>query len=201
MKYKISGNKIKSKSQMRKGILKWFIYCFLMLLFYTLMRSGAFDIWQPFLIIPLAVSVALRERELPSCIFAMFCGYFIDISCRFIFGFSAVWLMAVCLAASLLSRNLIRINLVNFMLIDIFAVMLEFSMDYLFNVLIWDTPNRIVILERNIFPAVISTILFSPLVYLLIKPVYNKLGDTSSLNNYTPEENSDDNAPDLRDRI
>lgn len=201
MKYKIPSNIIKSKSQMRRSVVKWMIYILCMLIFYAVMRSGAFNLWQPFLIIPLCVTVSLNERELPSCIFAMFSGYFIDIACGFIFGFSAVWLMIVCVASSLLSKNLIRDNIINFMLLNVSACVLEFFMDYLFNVLIWDVSNNDIILKRITIPSLISTVLISPLIYMLIKLVYNKLGNPDSLMHYNPEESQEDVNIKLHDRV
>lgn len=192
MNYRILANKPKSKTQLRHIAFKWFLYTVCLLLLYALMRSGAFDLWQPFLIIPLAVSVALHERELSSCIFALFCGLFIDIANRFLFGFSAVWLMAVCLAASLLSRNLIRVNLINFLWIDFIAVFLEFSMNYLFNVLIWDIPNRDLILESSILPSAGSTLIISPLVYILVRLIYNKLSTSGSFTPYLTDTSTND---------
>lgn len=174
MKYKISTNKVLSKKEFRCEIIKWCLYSLCLLVFYAIMRSGSFGSWQPFLIIPLSVAVSLNERELSSCIFALFSGYFIDISCRYIFGFSAVWLMLICVAASLLSRNLIRVNSLNFFWISTLAVILEFSMSYLFNVVIWNKSGNDVIFDISVFPSVISTIVLSPFVYLLVKYI-NKL--------------------------
>lgn len=192
MKYQISSNKNKTQKQLRRSAIKWFIYIITLIFFYILMVSGTFGIWQPFLIIPLAVSVSLFERELSSCVYALFCGYFIDIACRFIFGFSSVWLMIICLASSLLSRNLIRVNIINFLWIDAIAIILEFLMDYLFNVFIWDISNQEVIFNKTIFPSIISTIIASPVIYFLIKTVNHKLGDADSLNYYTPAGSYDE---------
>jgi len=169
MKYRILTNKAISKSEMRHEVLKWILYLLCLIVFFMIMRSGAFGAWQPFLIIPLAVAVSLNERELSSCIFALFCGYLIDISCRFIFGFSTVWLMIVCVAASLLSRNLIRVNLLNFFWISCLAVLLEFSMNYLFNVVIWNKSGGDVIFNTSIVPSVVSTVILSPFVFLLVR--------------------------------
>lgn len=195
MNYKILNNKTKSKSQLRNSAVKWIIYSACLIFFYALMSSGAFGLWQPVFIIPLAVSVSLYERELSSCVFALFSGYLIDISCRFIFGFSAVWLMVVCLGASLMSRNLIKVNVVNFLWIDIIAAVLHFSMNYLFNVFIWDIPNKEIVLERSIFPSAVSTILLSPLVFIMVRAVDNRFSNTSGLNRYNPDSDiSDDDS-------
>lgn len=193
MNYRILTNKSKTKTQLRRSILKWVIYIACMLVFYSFMRSGALNVWQPFLIIPLAVSVALHERELPSCLFALFCGYFIDIACRNLFGFTAIWLMLSCLAASLLSRNFIHVNLINFIWISFCTVLLQFSMDFLFNTLIWDIPNKILLLNKSILPSAVSTFLLSPLIFLFVKWIYNKLEAVNPLANYYAETNINDN--------
>lgn len=192
MKYQILTNKTRTRTQVRRFVLKWIIYVLCLIFFYILMISGSFGVWQPFFIIPLAVSVSLHERELSSCIFAMFCGYFIDIACRFIFGFSAVWLIIICLTASLLSRNLIRVNLINFLWINTLAIMLEFFMDYLFNTFIWDIQNREMIFERTVFPSIVSTVIVSPIIFFMVKLINNKFSDADSLNYYNPPTNLDD---------
>lgn len=194
MKYRISTNKAMTKHEIRRLIIKWVLYFVCLIVFYSIMRSGAFGTWQPFLIIPLAVAVSLHERELSSCVFALFCGYFIDISCGFIFGFSAVWLMLVCVAASILARNLIRVNFLNFMWISFAAVILEFSMDYLFNILLWNKDNKEFILEVLIIPTVISTVVLSPFIYLIIKFINSKCSDNERLRYYSPEITGDEDA-------
>ena len=199
MKYRISTSKAMTKSEIRRLVIKWVLYFVCLIVFYSIMRSGAFGTWQPFLIIPLAVAVSLHERELSSCIFALFCGYFIDISCGFIFGFSAVWLMFVCIAASLLSRNLIRVNFLNFMWISCAATLLEFSMDYLFNIILWNKENKEIILEILIIPTVISTIVLSPIIYFIIKFIYSKCDDSNRFRYYSPEITGDDDAVKIKE--
>ncbi len=199
MKYRISTSKAMTKSEIRRVIIKWLLYSICLIFFYSLMRSGAFTTWQPFLIIPLAVSVSLNERELSSCIFSMFCGYLIDISCGFIFGFSAVWLMLVCVSASLLSRNLIRVNFMNFLWITIVTTLLEFSMDYLFNEIIWNKSDKDIILNVSIIPSIISTVIFSPLIYLLIKIINSKCNDNNRFRFYSPESSGDEEPANFKE--
>lgn len=181
MKYKILNNKSLSKKELKREFFKWLLYSFSLIIFYMIMRSGAFSTWQPFLIIPLTVAVSLNERELSSCVFALFGGYFIDIACRFLFGFSAVWLMLICVGASLLSRNLIRVNFLNFFWITTLAVILEFSMIYLFYVVLWNKSDGNMIFDILIIPSIISTIVLSPLIYLLIKNISGKFNETGKI--------------------
>lgn len=175
MKYRIAGAEELSRTEKRYRFAKWCIFALMLIFSYVMMRVGIFGAWQPVLLIPLAAAVAMYEEELPSCIFALFCGLMTDIAFDFVFGFSAVWLMAVCVAASLLVRNLIRVNLFNYCVVAAIAILLEFSMDWLFNIVIWNIPKGEYILFASILPTAAATFIFSPAVYFLVKAVENRL--------------------------
>ena len=179
MKYTVLSKESFTRAEKRRLFIKWTLYSVLLLLLYVFMRSGAMDKWQPILIIPLSAAVSMSENELPSCVFAMFCGFMVDIACNNIFGFSAVWLMAGCLASSLLVRNLIRVNLFNFCAVALAAILLQFSMDYLFNVAIWGRPDGTIIFTASMLPSAVSTFILSPGVYYLVRLIYKKFGETA----------------------
>ncbi|MCR4779458.1 MAG: hypothetical protein K5876_00030 [Ruminiclostridium sp.] len=178
MKYNMRNRDELSRGERRKRLAGHLIYIALMLFFYVIMRAGIFGAWQPVLIIPLATAAAMYRDELSACLFALLCGYMIDIACGYVFGFSAVWLMTVCVGAALLVRNLIRVNIVNFLIITAAAILLEFSMDYLFNVLIWNIPRGDVILTASVIPTAAATAVASPFVYLLVSSVERRLAGT-----------------------
>lgn len=194
MKYRVIGNITGSRDERRRAAVKWLLYSAVLVFSYTLSRSGVFGFWQPVFLIPLSVAVAMREEELPSCVFALFCGLYIDCAFGFIFGFSAFLLVLVCLAASLLSRNLVQTNLLNFCWLTTCAALIEFFMDYLFNVAIWDHPNGRIILLESILPTAAATIIFSPPVYLLIKIIYLKFGVPGGSRGYSPPEQENEDA-------
>lgn len=187
MKYRILMNEAFTPRQKRRNLLKWLLYSFTLLILYVVMRAGVFSSWQPVLIIPLAVAVAVNESELSAGVFALFCGYLVDIACGFIFGFSVIWLMPVCVAASLLVKNLIRLNLFNYILITIVAVFLQFSMDYLFNIVIWSIPGGNTIFTSLILPSAVSTIILSPAMYYIVKYFNKKLSPSGIVEGYTPD--------------
>ena len=187
MKYRILMNEALTPRQKRRNLLKWLLYSFTLLILYVVMRAGVFSSWQPVLIIPLAVAVAVNESELSAGVFALFCGYLVDIACGFIFGFSVIWLMPVCVAASLLVKNLIRLNLFNYILITIVAVFLQFSMDYLFNIVIWSIPGGNTIFTSLILPSAVSTIILSPAMYYIVKYFNKKLSPSGIVEGYTPD--------------
>lgn len=150
-----------------------------MIVFYVMMRAGIFGLWQPVFIIPLCAAVSMHEDELSSCIFALFCGFMIDMASGYVFGFSAIWLMTVSVVSSLLVRNLIRVNLINFCIIAAAAVFIEYSMDYLFNILIWNIPKGEVILVSSIIPTAAATMVVSPAVYYLVRSIETRLASES----------------------
>lgn len=193
MKYRIISNDALTRVEKKKLAIKWIIYSVAVIFFYIIMRSGAFDMWQPIFIIPLAVAVAMQTTELPSCVFALFCGYMIDISYGFIFGFSAVWLMLVCVSSTILIRNLIKVNLFNFLVITLIAVILEFSMQYLFYVALWNVPGGEYILTNSIIPTAVSTFIASPLMYYGVKITDKKfsIGGNITYVDRPDEEKSD----------
>lgn len=176
MGYSILNGKAQYRSERQFRLAKQIIYVSLTVFFYVIMRIGIFGIWQPVFIIPLAVAAAMYKNELPACLFALLCGYMTDIAYGFIFGFSAVWLMTVCVITSLLARNLIRVNIINFMFIVTAAVLIEFSMDYLFNIVIRNVPRGDIILAMSIIPTSISTITAAPAIYLLVKMIEQNFG-------------------------
>jgi rod shape-determining protein MreD len=153
----------------KKPILRWTCYFSILLFFYMLMTGGFFSRWQPLLIIPLAIAVAMFEREVGSALFGAFCGFMIDTACGNLFGMSSVWLMPLALAASLLVMNLIRQNIINHLwLVTISCIIMAF-MEYFFKHLIWDQPNSEVVLILYIIPSYFSAIVLSPAVYFLVK--------------------------------
>ena len=175
MRYNMTPRDELSRTEKRYRLAKWCIFAFMLLFFYVIMRAGIFGVWQPVFLIPLCVAVSMFEDELSSCIFALFCGYMTDIAFGFLFGFSAVWLMAICVGASLLVRNLIRVNLFNFCVIAIIASVIEFSMDYLFNTALWNVPKGDVILTASVIPTALATAIVSPAVYYLVRLTESRL--------------------------
>ncbi|MCM1333825.1 MAG: rod shape-determining protein MreD [Bacteroides sp.] len=194
MKYRVLGNVAVTKSGRKRVIAKWLLYAAALVLFYALMRSGAFRGVQPVLLIPLSTAVAMREQELSSSVFSFFCGLYIDCAYGFVFGFSAFWLILMGVSASLLARNLVQRNFLNFLWLSAAATLVEFFMDYLFYAVVWDLPNREVLLTESILPTVAATVVVSPLVYFLIKAISARFGDESGGERYTPTDGDGDES-------
>ena len=155
--------------------MRWVFYAALLLLFFMIMSGGFFRRWQPVFIVPLAIAVATQEREFGAAIFAVFCGFMLDIACGNLFGMSSIWLMPCALAASLLIMHLIKPNFINHAWLTALTCLIMAFMEYFFKYVVWDTPNSNIILRDFIIPSYFSAILFSPGVFFLIKFVSMKL--------------------------
>ncbi len=182
MRYKINSAVAYSRKMKTKIFLRWFFYCLILMLLYSLMSCGAFGLWQPFLIISFAVGVSMREQEFASAMFGILCGFMLDIALDTLFGFFAVLLMPCCFLTSLFSRNLIKVNFLNHIMFTAVATLFSFSMHFLFNYAIWNLPGREIIALKVLLPSLGATVLTAPLMYLLSKLLARKLGLENEIN-------------------
>lgn len=182
MRYKIKSPVAYTRKMKTVVFFRWFFYSLALVIFYSIMSCGIFGMWQPYLIISLAISVSMREQEFSSSVFGVFCGLMLDISMGTLFGFFAVLLMPCCFFTSLLSRNLIKINFLNHIFCTAASALFSFSAYYLFNFIIWSTPGMEIVLVRILIPSFFATVLTAPPIYFLIKLIAGKLGLTDSIN-------------------
>ena len=176
MRYKINSAVAYTRKMKTKVFFRWFFYFLALVILYSIMSCGIFELWQPYFIISLAIAVSMREQEFASSVFGIFCGFMLDISVGTLFGFYAVWLMPCCFLTSLFSRNLIKVNFLNHIIFTAVSTLFSFSMYYLFNFAIWNTLGREIIITKILIPSFIATVLTAPPIYLLIKFISRKLG-------------------------
>jgi cell shape-determining protein MreD len=127
--------------------------------------------WQPILIVPLAMAVAMRERELSASVFGAVCGLVIDLAYGRLFGFTGIWLLPGCLTASLLTAHLIKVNFLNFLWLSTAVCTILAAADYFFGYVIWSVPNAHYVLSDFIIPAHLSAVILSPAVYFGVKGI------------------------------
>ncbi|MCL1881222.1 MAG: hypothetical protein FWF76_03500 [Oscillospiraceae bacterium] len=183
-----------TKSDRFRNFMRWFCYSLVLLLLYMIMVSGLFRGWQPLLIIPLAIAVAMREKEISSSVFGAMCGLIIDIAANRLFGFTGIWLLPSCLLATLLVSHLIKNNLLNFVWLTTATCVVVATMDYFFNFVVWGVPNSHFILTDFIIPSHLSAIVLSPLMYFAVKKISNKfsLHEKIRLSSMHDTDDSDD---------
>lgn len=176
MKHNIQTARALTRKAKLRIFLRWLCYALVLLFLYSLMRSGAFSTWQPILIIPLSIAVAMYETEFSGAIFGAIAGLLLDLAAGNLFGFSAISLMPCCLLAGLLCMNLVKINFLNHLFFTSVTCAIMCAMDYFFNYLIWSRSNGNIAFFKYILPSYISAIILSPALYFLVKLIAVKLG-------------------------
>ena len=159
MRYKINPAVAYTRKMKTKVFLRWFFYSLSLIILYSIMSCGAFGLWQPYLIFALAIGVSMREQEFASSMFGILCGF-----------------MPCCLMVSLLSHNLIKLNFINHLMFTGGTALFSFSMYYLFNFVIWNTPGRVIIITDILLPSFIATLVTAPLMYFFTKFLASKFG-------------------------
>lgn len=182
MRYKINSAVVYTRKMKTKIFFRWFFYCLILMLLYSLMSCGAFGLWQPFFIISFAVGVSMREQEFASSMFGILCGFMLDIAMGTLFGFFAILLMPCCFLTSLFSRNLVKINFLNHIIFSGITALFSFLMYFLFYYVIWNMAGREIIVLKVLLPSLGATILTAPLMYLLSKLLSRKLGLENEIN-------------------
>ena len=170
----------RSKTALRLNIIRRLLYSALLLGFYVIMVCGIIRNFQPALLLPLAVAVAMREKETGASVFGAVCGLAFDMAACLLFGFTGVLLMIMCCLTSFLSLNLIKVNIVNHFLLTALACAFIGFMDYFFNYGVWGGSTEVV-LSHAIIPSYVSGLVLAPLVYLLVRKIADRFTPNAEL--------------------
>lgn len=176
MKFRILRYSAMTRREIYKSIAKWVLFSLVLLVSYTIEVTMPFASWQPYLTLTTAVAVSFFSEELSGVVFAAFAGMMHDLAMGSLFGFTSIWLTPCCLFVTLLVVNLIHRNILNFLWMNLTAVILVQSAEFLFKYLIWRNPDIDVVLINYVLPALIATVILSAPLYLIIRQINKKLG-------------------------
>lgn len=170
---------------------KWVLFVLISIVLYALQTTPGLTEFSPILLIPFALSVTMLEHlsKLSCAFFGAWCGLLLDMASNSLLGFNAILLMAICVAASLLVTHLIRPYIVNMLWLCFGAVSIIALMDFFFRFVIWDYSFITIIFKGYTIPVIISTTLLSPLLLLLVRMLFTRLGVEEEI---IPEEVIDD---------
>lgn len=176
MKFRILRYSAMTRREIYKSIAKWVLFSLVLLVSYTIEVTMPFASWQPYLTLTTAVAVSFFSEELSGVVFAAFAGMMHDLAMGSLFGFTSIWLTPCCLFVTLLVVNLIHRNILNFLWMNLTAVILVQSAEFLFKYIIWRNPDIDVVLINYVLPALIATVILSAPLYLIIRQINKKLG-------------------------
>lgn len=161
----------------KKTAVKWTAYILLLLLFCGFQSTpGLFAVWgvRPALVLPMAVAVALFEREAPAGAFGLLAGFLWDLSAERLFGFYGMVVMLCCVTVTLLSMYCIRVNMTNFILGCLAVNLICGTWNFLFYDLLWGYEGVWLFGWKMLLQTVYTTAAGVP-VYLLVRWITGKL--------------------------
>lgn len=169
---------MKIKNEKLLPYIKWTIYYFLLILFYSLQTTpNLFEIFgiKPVLVLPLVVCVCMYEGVMTSTIYAMVAGLLWDISSDKLFGFNAIILLSCGMLISLVCIYYLRTKLINSAGFVLLTALIQGFLDFTFYYAIWDYTGSSIILFQRILPTIIYTVIVSPIFYFTIRAISKRL--------------------------
>ncbi len=126
---------------------------------------------RAFLLLPLSISIAMHEREIPAAVFGAISGTFWDTSSG-IEGFNALVIMAMCAVCSILISHLMQNNIVTALVLNGSAIALYELLYVIVTSGFGGAGNPFRQIVLFYLPSLIYTALFIPVFFYVVKYVY-----------------------------
>ena len=171
-------------SKMQQTI-KYIFYCFIILICDLLQNvSGLFpEIYgaRCFLLLPVSIILAMGEDERNGALLGLFAGLLWDLTSGVHMGFNCIYIMLMCFFSSALvtyiARNIFITNMVS---ITVTTVLYAFIY-WLFFIIIKGVSGGEMTLVTFYLPCVIYTLVLTPVIYLILRPIKRKLNQAPQL--------------------
>ncbi len=127
---------------------------------------------RPFLLLPLVVSIAMHEREIPAAVFGVVTGIMWDVTSAKE-GFSALVLMLLSVTCSVLISHIMRNNIITAFVLGAGALA-TYQVLYIFvNIILSGAGGGLRLLFTFYLPSFVYTIVFIPVFYYLVKYIFS----------------------------
>ena len=123
------------------------------------------------LLIPLAISASVFERDIPAVIFGALCGVFADLSYSGTMGFFGIFLVIISYITSRLMTDYIKTNMISVMTVGTVGVILVLTAHFLFYCVFAGYTGLWTIFSCRYLIRILYTVAFIPLFYLLNKKI------------------------------
>lgn len=169
----------------RQQTIKYIFYCLIILICDLLQNvSGLFpEIYgaRCFLLLPVSIILAMGEDERNGALLGLFAGLLWDLTSGVHMGFNCIYIMLMCFFSSALvtyiARNIFITNIVS---ITVTTVLYAFIC-WLFFIIIKGISGGEMTLVTFYLPCVIYTLVLTPIIYLILKPIKRKLNQAPRL--------------------
>jgi len=157
----------------RLKILRYIAYATEIILLYILSGIPGFlpTIFgiKPLLLLPVAITIAVFENEIPAMFFGLTCGALCDVGIGDRIGFYTIALTILCFFLGYCARNFFVTNFANAMAIGAATITLLICLYFLFFCAGTKTPNAGAHFLMHYLTRIVYTLLFLPLVFWLNK--------------------------------
>lgn len=130
---------------------------------------------KPVLLVCVALTVAVYEREIPAMIFGMIAGILADLSYTNSIGLFTISLTVICFVVGYAANNLIVATFMNFLLYAFITVGLIFMLYFLVRFVIAGVPDSWLYFREHLISRMVQTFICSIPFYFINKFIYYSL--------------------------
>lgn len=163
------------------AVFRWLAYAMEIIVVYALGNTPNLlpEIFgsKPVLLLCVALTAAIFEREIPAMVIGVICGILIDLGYSNSIGLFAIALTILCFVVGYAANNLIVANLRNFTLYSFVAVGGLFMLYFLFFFVLGGVEYRWTYFLNHLVSRMVQTFLFSFIFYFLNRLIYHLLGE------------------------
>ncbi|MCM1114024.1 MAG: rod shape-determining protein MreD [Clostridium sp.] len=171
----------------KQRAIKYLCYCALILIAELLQNVAGIlpEIFgaRCFLLIPCAAILAIGEDELSGALLGLFAGLLWDMTSAVHMGFNCIYFAVFCFLLSALVNHLLRDIFVTNIILSIIGIILYSLIYWLFFIFARGMENADETLVSFYLPCIIYTVLITPIVYIIYKPIKKKLNAKNKTNN------------------
>lgn len=168
----------------KQKTMKYFCYCLMILLADLLQNTGGLfpQVFgaRCFLLLPLAIILAMGEDIIASAFMGLFAGLIWDMSGAVHLGFNCIFIAVVCFLSSALVTYIVRDTFITNMICAALVIILYCFLYWLFFIVIKGVDGGETTLFSFYIPCAIYTLILTPVIWLIMKPVKAKLNFVKS---------------------
>lgn len=168
----------------KQKTMKYFCYCLMILLADLLQNTGGLfpQVFgaRCFLLLPLAIILAMGEDIIASAFMGLFAGLLWDMSGAVHLGFNCIFIAVVCFLSSALVTYIVRDTFITNMICAALVIILYCFLYWLFFIVIKGVDGGETTLFSFYIPCAIYTLILTPVIWFIMKPVKAKLNFVKS---------------------
>ncbi len=168
----------------KQKTMKYFCYCLMILLADLLQNTGGLfpQVFgaRCFLLLPLAIILSMGEDIIASAFMGLFAGLLWDMSGAVHLGFNCIFIAVVCFLSSALVTYIVRDTFITNMICAALVIILYCFLYWLFFIVIKGVDGGETTLFSFYIPCAIYTLILTPVIWLIMKPVKAKLNFVKS---------------------